>query len=170
MAQPRGVTPATAEAVRSACLCLHAQRAGRVLARRFDTALRSVSLTNEQFSLLMAIAGADGPSIRDLAQVVWADRTTVTAALRPLVRDGLVEVRADPRDARVRRVRLTGEGVGRLARALPLWRRTHDALERGLGQAEAAGLRRALNAVAMGAGRGGAQTPGRAHAPGQGGR
>ena len=41
--------------VRDACLCLHTQRAARVLARRFDEALRPVGLTNGQFSLMMSL-------------------------------------------------------------------------------------------------------------------
>ena len=41
--------------VRDHCLCLAAQRAGRVLARRFDEALRPVGLTNGQFSLLTSL-------------------------------------------------------------------------------------------------------------------
>src|SRR3978361_166261 len=41
--------------VRDTCLCLHVQRAARVLARRFDEALKPVGLTNGQFSLLMSL-------------------------------------------------------------------------------------------------------------------
>ncbi|MBN9440976.1 MAG: MarR family transcriptional regulator, partial [Bosea sp.] len=41
--------------VRDHCLCLYVQRAARVLARRFDEALRPHGLTNEQFSLLMSL-------------------------------------------------------------------------------------------------------------------
>ena len=41
--------------VRDSCLCLHAQRAARALARQFDQVLKPVGLTNQQFSLLMAL-------------------------------------------------------------------------------------------------------------------
>ena len=43
--------------VRDTCLCLHAQRAARALAARFDDALRPAGLTNSQFSLLNALNG-----------------------------------------------------------------------------------------------------------------
>ena len=41
--------------VRDTCLCLHAQRAARRVARRFDEALRRFELTSGQFSLLMSL-------------------------------------------------------------------------------------------------------------------
>ena len=41
--------------IKDTCLCLHAQRAARALARRFDMALKPAGLTNQQFSLMMAL-------------------------------------------------------------------------------------------------------------------
>lgn len=76
--------------VRDRCLCLHAQRAARALARRFDAALRPVGLTNGQFSLLMSLNRPAPPTIAEIAEVLAMDRTTITAALKPLERDGLV--------------------------------------------------------------------------------
>src|SRR5260370_8718232 len=86
--------------VRDCCLCLHVQRAARALARRFDEALRSVDLTNGQFSLLMSLNRPEPPAMTAVASLLAMDRTTLTAALKPLERRGLVPVRvrsADPR-------------------------------------------------------------------------
>jgi hypothetical protein len=44
------------------CLCLHTQRAARVLARRFDEALRPAGLNNRQFSLLMTLNRPEPPA------------------------------------------------------------------------------------------------------------
>jgi DNA-binding MarR family transcriptional regulator len=77
-----------------------------------------------------------------------ADRTTLTAALKPLVRRGLAEVVADRDDSRVRRIALTDEGRWRLAEALPLWTGAHAELEAGLAPVDPAGLRSGLNALA----------------------
>ena len=46
---------ATTHHIRDKCICLHMQRAARVLARRFDEALRPLGLTNGQFSLLTSL-------------------------------------------------------------------------------------------------------------------
>src|SRR2546422_4828958 len=88
--------------VRDACLCLHAQRAARALARRFDEALRPVGLTNGQFSLLVSLDRAEVPRMTAVASLLAMDRTTLTAALKPLERRGLVKVKADEVDRRSR--------------------------------------------------------------------
>ncbi|MDP3855374.1 MarR family winged helix-turn-helix transcriptional regulator [Phenylobacterium sp.] len=122
--------------VRDTCLCLHAQRAARALARRFDEALRPSGLTNGQFSLLMALNGPQPMPMGRIAALLGADRTTLTAALKPLVRQALAEISSDPEDSRIRRVALTADGRARLAGALPLWVATHAALEAELEDSE----------------------------------
>src|SRR5260370_36232066 len=90
--------------VRDKCLCLHMQRAARVLARRFDEALRPTGLTNEQFSLLMALNRPRAATMGEVAAPLGADRTTLTAAQKPLVRRGLAEFCVDGDYGRVRRM------------------------------------------------------------------
>lgn len=119
----------TTHEVRDTCLCLHLQRAARRVARRFDLALRPLGLTNAQFSLLMALNRPDGPRITDLAPLLGQDRTTLTAALKPLERRGLVTARRASDDARARRLSLTDAGRDLLKQALPIWRATHADLD-----------------------------------------
>src|ERR687883_443751 len=92
MSSARDVPFETTLRVRDTCLCLHAQRAARALARRFDDALRPLDLTNGQFSLLMALNRPEPAGIGAIASLLAMDRTTLTAALKPLQRRGLVEV------------------------------------------------------------------------------
>ncbi|WP_029011097.1 MarR family winged helix-turn-helix transcriptional regulator [Azospirillum halopraeferens] len=107
--------------VRDTCVCLHAQRAARALARRYDEALRPLGLTNGQFSLLMSLNRPEPPGMGSVAALLAMDRTTLTAALKPLERRGLVRVAVDPADRRGRVLALTPQGRALLARALPLW-------------------------------------------------
>ncbi len=142
------ITPfSTTLLVRDTCLCLHAQRAARALARRFDLALKPAGVTNGQFSLLMALNRPEPPPMAPVAQVLAMDRTTLTAALKPLERRGLVEVRVDPADRRGRRVALTDEGRTVLARALPIWTRTHAEVEAELAGGDAERLRQDLRSL-----------------------
>jgi DNA-binding MarR family transcriptional regulator len=134
--------------VRDHCLCLHAQRAARTLARHFDNALRPVGLTNGQFSLMMALTGPEPPPLARIAALLGMDRTSVTAMLKPLERRGWIEVRVDASDRRGRRPALTPEGRAALARALPIWQREHGLVEAALASPEA--LRQGLNAIAFG--------------------
>jgi DNA-binding MarR family transcriptional regulator len=114
------------------------------LARRFDEALRPVGLTNGQFSLLMSLNRPEPPSMGAVAALLAMDRTTLTAALKPLERRGLVEVCADPADRRSRRLALTAEGTALLARAVPIWEDNHAALEAILGSRETSRFRKSL--------------------------
>ena len=141
--------------VRDTCLCLHAQRAARALARHFDEALRPCGLSNGQFSLLMSLNRPDAPGMAETADVLAMDRTTLTAALKPLQRRGLVRVEADPDDRRSRRLVLTDSGLALLARALPIWEESHrrvDALlAAGPRPGDAEALRRDLRGLSGGA-------------------
>jgi DNA-binding MarR family transcriptional regulator len=130
-AVPSAIPPASE--VRDRCLCLHAQRVARALARRFDEALRPHGLTSGQFSLLTALSGPQPPTVSEAADLLAMDRSTVTAALKPLARSGLVLVDSDPADGRVKRPRLTEAGCAVLARAGAAWRIAHDTLDRELG-------------------------------------
>ncbi len=134
--------------VRDRCLCLHLQRAARAIGRRFDDALRPHGLTNGQFSILMSLNRPEPPRIGDVAPLLAMDRTTLTAAVKPLERRGLLEIVADPEDGRSRRLALTEAGRDLLAAALPVWRETHDAVDVQLG-ADPAEMRRGLNALAF---------------------
>src|SRR5215468_5059275 len=84
--------------IRDSCLCLHVQRAARVLARKFDDALRPLGLPSGQFSLLTALNRPVAPSIGTVAAVLAMDRTTLTANLKPLERRKLVRIVADKED------------------------------------------------------------------------
>lgn len=134
--------------VRDHCLCLYVQRAARVLARRFDEALRPHGLTNEQFSLLMSLNRPEPPVIGAVAKLLGTDRTTLTAALKPLVREGLAAVMPDPEDRRARRITLTAAGHARLLAALPVWHAQHAALEASLVDPDAPRLRTGLETLA----------------------
>jgi DNA-binding MarR family transcriptional regulator len=138
---------ATTLFVRDTCLCLHLQRAARALARRFDDALRPLGLTSGQYSMMMALNQPAPPTIGVVASILCVDRTTLTAALKPLKRRGLVTVTVDNSDRRSRRLKLTAAGRALLARAVPVWRRTHAEIDRLVPDAGAERLRRDLRAL-----------------------
>lgn len=137
MSKAEVVTHQTTLHIRDTCLCLLTHRSARVLARRFDEALREVGLTHGQFSLMNALNRPQPAAMPSVATLLDIDRTTLTAALKPLARRGLVEVRADPGDGRRRLLSLTREGHRVLARAVPRWKRAHAQLEAQLGEGAA---------------------------------
>lgn len=133
--------------VRDRCLCLRANRAARVLSRRFDEAFRPFGITNGQYSLMVALNRPDAPRLGDLARFLAMDRTTLTASLKPLERRGLVAVEIDPADRRGRRLKLTKTGQSLLVKAVPVWRATHDEVDALLSGGMPEQLRTGLAAV-----------------------
>ncbi len=115
--------------VRNTCICLHLQQAARAVGRRFDAALRSLGLTNGQFSLMMSLNRAETARIGDVSALLAMDRTTLTANLKPLERRGLVTVSVDDADKRTRRLTLTPDGRALLIAAVPVWENEHAAIE-----------------------------------------
>ena len=83
-----------------------------------------------------------------VASLLAMDRTTLTAALKPLERRGLVEVRIDPDDKRSRLLILAPAGRALLIAALPIWQATHEAVEAALPQLDPDRLRQDLRALA----------------------
>src|SRR5208283_5094308 len=109
--------------------------------------LRPFGLTNGQFSLLMSLNRPEPPPMGPVATLLAMDRTTLTAALKPLERRGLVTVAKDPNDRRSRTLTLTTQGRELLRRAVPIWQKTHAEVEQQLGDAKPQELRAGLLAV-----------------------
>ena len=82
-----------------------------------------------------------------VAALLAMDRTTLTAALKPLQRRRLVDIAADPVDRRARLMMLTPRGRKLLARAVPIWKSTHMAVENLLNDRDPDQFRRNLHAL-----------------------
>jgi DNA-binding MarR family transcriptional regulator len=82
-----------------------------------------------------------------VAELLAMDQTTLTAALKPLQRRGLLHIAVDPLDRRARLVTLTPMGKRLLARALPIWKSTHLEVEGLLEDGDFAEFRRNLRAL-----------------------
>jgi DNA-binding MarR family transcriptional regulator len=83
-----------------------------------------------------------------VASLLAMDRTTLTAALKPLERRGLVKIAPDPADRRSRTLSLTAKGHALLLRAFPAWQSTHEEIEKALPIGAPEELRRNLRALA----------------------
>jgi DNA-binding MarR family transcriptional regulator len=147
MARARGTSYETTILVRDSCLCLHVLRAARALARCFDNALRPLGLTNGQFSLMVSLNRPQAPTIGAVASLLAMDRTTLTAALKPLRRHSLIKVTTGHDDPRARLLQLTPQGRKLLARAVPVWKTTHASVEARLCPGEPDRLRNNLRTL-----------------------
>jgi DNA-binding MarR family transcriptional regulator len=138
------INPATID---GQCFCLAARRTARLLSRRYDEALRPADLNAGQFSTLMVVAAVGSISVQHLADRLEMDRTTATAALKPLERRALLTIATDTQDKRSRVVVLTAQGYALLRRAAPLWQEAQRQVEQSVGDKSAASLRAQMNAL-----------------------
>lgn len=122
------------------CLCLASRRAARAITREFDQALRARGLRATQFTLLAALHLAGPRSIGELAELLSADRTTLTRNLAVLEQQGWVKLRVDRDDARSRLPAITARGSRTLEAALPAWRVVQQRLLGQLGPRATASL------------------------------
>lgn len=123
------------------CLCLASRRAARSITRQFDQALRAHGIRATQFTLLAALALAGPLTIGDLAELLAADRTTVSRNLTLVEERKLVSTHAG-KDARVRMASITKAGRAVLAEAMPTWRKVQAELIDSMGEQAAVGLQR----------------------------
>src|SRR5690554_1610246 len=89
----------------------------------------------------------EAPTVRETADFLAMDRTTLTALLKPLERRKLVAVAPDEKDRRKRRLRLTTAGHALLLDAYPIWQQAHAELEMLVSDAQA--LRTGLKALVV---------------------
>jgi len=94
-----------------------------------------------------AIARPEPPDMGAVATLLGVDRTTLTAALKPLERRGLLKIKVDSADRRSRIMTLTPKGRRLLVRAVPVWRKTHVAVEALLPDGDPDRFRKSLRAV-----------------------
>lgn len=115
------------------CNCFASRQAARYLTRHYESHLAEVELTSTQFTLLVLLNEQPGIGMRELADAIVMDRTSLVRALKPLQRDGLVQTGPGKTDARQNTLSLTSAGVERLTRASPLWQQAQHEFEQAFG-------------------------------------
>ena len=118
--------------VAGVCACRKMRQASRKITRMYDEMLRPAGIKATQFNVLAIVALEDEATLTELAETLGMDRTTLSRNLRPLERDGLVEVSAEGY-RRARSANITNKGVAVMEKALPLWRSAQKSLKRRLG-------------------------------------
>lgn len=119
--------------VARACACANLRKAARVVTQLFDEALAPSGLRATQFTLLVTSRLMGESTINELAERMAMDRTTLSRNLKPLMRSGLLEVRAGE-DGRTRLVRVTPAGEQALEEAYPFWQLAQQEIVGVLGE------------------------------------
>jgi DNA-binding MarR family transcriptional regulator len=115
------------------CTCSAIRKAARHVTQLYDRSLAAAGLTVTQYAILARVDRAGTLTINELARRMAMDRTTLGRTVRPLERDGLVQIAPDPQDGRRRGLTLTVAGRERLAVARPLWAEAQARFEDAFG-------------------------------------
>ena len=109
------------------------RRAGRLLTRRYEEALRPAGVTSAQFELMITLRGVGASSQGELAGLLETDQTTLSRNLKLLLQRRWIETLEDGHDGRRRTYRPTMLGLSVLQEAQRCWRQAQEEMERRLG-------------------------------------
>src|SRR5262245_46803310 len=83
------------------------RRAARRLGQLYDDAIAESGLKATQGTLLFHVQVLGEPTLKALADELVMDLSALSHTLKPLVRDGLIKIVPDEKDARAKRVTFT---------------------------------------------------------------
>ncbi|WP_429306977.1 MarR family winged helix-turn-helix transcriptional regulator [Paraburkholderia sp. GAS38] len=127
--------------------CFAIRQAARYVSQLYDRHMAQVGLTITQFSILRRIKRAAPMTMKQLADEMVMERTTLVRALQPLQRDGLLLSRSTEVKSRELALSLTEAGETKLVAARLRWHAAQEAFERRFGVERAASLRSELFAM-----------------------
>ena len=128
----------------SACNCTALRKASRRISQLYDSALTPSGIKGTQRAILVQVGRSEPATVGELAEALVMDPGALAHTLKPLERDGLVDVAIDPADRRNRRITLTRHGRAKLAGTDALWEKAQQAFEVAFGRADSESLREAL--------------------------
>src|SRR5258705_4813394 len=93
--------------------CFAIRQAARYVTQLYDRHLAQVGLKTTQFSIMCRLRRRKWMTMKELADAMVMERTTLVRAIQPLQRDGLVFTEASKSNRRVLTVMLTTAGEER---------------------------------------------------------
>src|SRR4051812_48820757 len=119
------------------CTCFRLRSLTRKVTQFYDKALAPSGLTVTQYSLMAHARRHEpgAPTVTELAEALFTDRTTLTRNLRPLVDAGLLQL-GEGADGRSKAVRVTAAGERAFRAAKPLWKQAQAEIQRRAGEGQ----------------------------------
>ncbi|CAB3748534.1 MarR family winged helix-turn-helix transcriptional regulator [Paraburkholderia humisilvae] len=124
--------------------CFAIRQAARYVSQLYDRHLGKAGLKITQYSIMHRLQRRPGITMKELAESMVMERTTLVRAIQPLQRDGLVQSEVSETDRRALKMSLTPAGLVRLEAAASHWYAAQDEFEKHFGTQRAALLRQEL--------------------------
>ncbi|MDR3614167.1 MAG: MarR family transcriptional regulator [Candidatus Obscuribacterales bacterium] len=132
------------------CNSLATRKVARRITQIYDASLAPSGIRSTQMVILAALSlrAKNPPTLSELADSLVLDRSALGHNLRPLERDGFIELQENQEDRRQRHLILTREGKAKLNEAFPLWVKAQESFSKLYGEKGMAELRKTLEAIA----------------------
>lgn len=132
------------------CNGLAVRKLSRKVTQLYDTAVAPTGLRSTQIHILGELyhQRKNPPTLNQLADALVVDRSGLGHNLRPLERDGYVEIVENPHDRRERNLILTDAGKEKLLECLPLWKKAQDSFDELYGAEKMRQFREFLSMIA----------------------
>ena len=115
------------------CVCFNLRRVARVITQFYDSEMRRHGIRPTQGSILASLQARDSWNMAELSDWLGMERTTLLRDLRPLQRDGLVQVIGGGRGNRVE-LAITAKGRNQIEKLTPAWKSAQNAAVKTLGE------------------------------------
>ena len=134
----------------SPCIVAAMRAATRRLTQLYDEAMAPTGLRVTQFHILSELErrSADPPTVGELAEILTIERSALGQTLRPLARDGFIDLGQDEHDGRRRPIKLTKAGKDNVVRGRRYWAGAHAKFEHFFGDSQLVVLRKTLRDIA----------------------
>jgi DNA-binding MarR family transcriptional regulator len=134
----------------SPCIVAAMRAATRRVTQLYDEAMAPTGLRVTQFHILSELErrSADPPTVGELAEILTMERSALGQTLRPLARDGFIDLGQDERDGRRRPIKLTKAGKDKVVRGRRYWAGAHEKFGHFFGDNQLVVLRETLRDIA----------------------
>jgi DNA-binding MarR family transcriptional regulator len=125
------------------CVCGNMRMAARAVTSIYNRHLRRAGVQATQMAVLWAVVALRSATVKEVADRIVMDQTTLLRNLRILARRGLVSMTVGE-DRRQRIVEVTPAGRELFAVALPHWQKAQQEVQQSLGRGGLEAMNRTL--------------------------
>ena len=115
------------------CVCFNLRWVTRAVTQFYDAQMRRHGIRPTQGSILAALQTKDSWNMAELSDWLGMERTTLVRNLRPLQRDGFVEIVGGGR-GRLVELTITAKGRKQMEKLAPAWKSAQRAAVKTLGE------------------------------------
>ena len=115
------------------CVCFNLRWVTRTITQFYDAEIRRHGIRSTQGTILVSLMGKESWSMADLSDWLGMERTTLVRNLRPLQRDGFVNVGGGGRGNLVE-LSITAKGRKQVEKLVPAWKSAQSAVVKTLGE------------------------------------